>query len=189
MIIDQSKVNILEKDIEEYLWQHPSQCGVDYWLKRQFAVPSGIIDLIGVTEDDDLVVVEVKNTPIDANALAQVSRYAYDIWMIRQMFVNQKADKPRVYRMVVGKSIDTRTMLEAEALSIQVSTFAVELRLDISPQSWAEHYMQERCRKWSDLRQDEDLIAFFEDYRAGLEAAYFTEKEALEEQVNGAQND
>lgn len=138
MRIDPSKANILEKDIEDYLYANPSCIETRYskvtkWIKRQYPVPSGIIDLLGIAEDGDLVLVEVKNVAIDASALTQISRYAFDIEnVIGIILLNEEGESPptHLYKVLVGRSVDSRTFVEAEALNIDVITFAVEMHLE-----------------------------------------------------------
>lgn len=142
VIIDPRKVNLSEKDIEDWLWENPGAVTVyEYapvaeWTHRQFKLPSGVADLVGVTDYNHIVVVEVKNTPIGSDALAQVSRYAADIGLIsRTALENDGLDRlsgPSIMRIVIGKSIDKATMLEAEALGVIVHVFDVSLTLTVT---------------------------------------------------------
>lgn len=125
MIIDRSKANLLEKDIEDYLWHNPSEVYCDHfrvarWIKRQYQVHSGILDLLGVTDNYHLVIVEVKNVPIDASALTQVSRYAFDVANVADkagdIYMGHDHGGLHVYKMVIGRSISNKTMLEADKM-------------------------------------------------------------------------
>lgn len=175
MIIDPSKVNLCEKDIEEYLYRNPESVIFDgrqvkRWVKRQYSVPSGIIDLIGLTHDDDYVVVEVKNVAIDASALAQVSRYTFDVLNVFQRIIDRRRETEDVepwyvHMLVIGKSIDTKTMLEAEALNINIVTFNVRLSLDINPVKWRDDFINERIGKWDDLLSDSDFLRILQEYQ------------------------
>lgn len=158
MVIDPSKVNLKERDIEDYLWLNPQivtngSIAVDRWIERQYEVPSGIIDLFGVTHRNEFVVVEVKNVDIEPSALTQVSRYAYDIFhIIKSLYAQGIADEvilPYVYRFVVGKGIDDKTMLEAESLNIGVLTFSVEVCVTTSPRRWKNDFLRRRQEKWN----------------------------------------
>lgn len=170
MFIDASRVAIKEKDIEDFLWEHPSSVNksnivVDRWVGRQFDVPGGIIDLLGVTDDNSFVVVEVKNVPIDASALTQVSRYAYDITQIADAIYSEKDGEmtapPRVHKIVVGRSIDSKTMYEAKALGIHVIEFDVRVYLCINTSyvNWTDNFIFERSNKLQKLRHDENLVS------------------------------
>lgn len=141
MIISPSKVNLLEKDVEDWLWANPNALAIhEYdpvieWTHRQFSLPSGIADLVGMTEHGSVAVVEVKNTPIGPDALAQVARYASDIeWMcyLASIQANAPGKIPRVKRVVVGRSIDRKTFLEARALDITIFVFDVTLSLSLT---------------------------------------------------------
>jgi len=161
MVIDPSKVDLKERDIEDYLWNNPSvvkfgEIIVDRWLARQYEVPSGIIDLLGTTVDHEFVVVEVKNVAVDASALTQVSRYARDINMVSydvyQRNTSARRLSPFVYKIVIGRSIDTKTMLEAESLKVFVMAFQVEFLLSASPVRWAPGYYASRAQKLAEMR-------------------------------------
>jgi predicted RecB family endonuclease len=166
MRIDQSKVSLKERDIEDYLWSSPESLKwrpieLVKWLKRQYEVPSGILDLLGVAQDGNLVVVEVKNVSIDASALTQVSRYASDIQKIARKIYNKLCDDPyvcpQVKPVVVGRSIDHKTLTEADALGITVVTFEVELSLDVSVLAWTDEYLRNRNRKLDNMALDAEL--------------------------------
>ncbi len=174
MVIDPSKVNLCEKDIEDYLFANPEYVGTDgwwmkRWVKRQYAVPSGIIDLLGLTYSNEYVVVEVKNVAIDSSALTQVSRYGFDIVNILQHCNRRRTEvKPSgfwpLHRMVIGKSIDAKTMLEAEALGIEVITFDIRLSLGMNPIGWKDEYVSERNAKWESLSSDDGILGGMMDY-------------------------
>ena len=64
--------DISEKELEYYLLDHPELLKIDRWVAHQFKVPSGVIDLLGITQDpfgEMLVVVELKTTRINQRAL------------------------------------------------------------------------------------------------------------------------
>ncbi len=89
MEIDIKRVNISEKDIEDWLWENPAEVaevvkGVSRvrWVARQYRVPSGILDLLGIATfpfgddwfDETPLLVEVKHQPITSAAIAQICR-------------------------------------------------------------------------------------------------------------------
>jgi hypothetical protein len=152
MKIDASKANLLEKDIEDWLFENPGALGWKYstspivkWIGRQYALPSGIADLIGVRENGMLVVVEIKNVAINKAAVLQVCRYQNDLKHIVSERVGYPHttdnSEPIIEMLLVGPSIDTQTFMEAQAVNVNFYQFSVELSLDISSMSWnSEHY-------------------------------------------------
>jgi hypothetical protein len=174
MKVPENKVHLAERDIEDYLFENPgsviagSFAPVTRWLYRQYKLPSGIADLIGITVNGDIVVVEVKNVAIDASALTQVSRYAYDIdLMIDAMICRQSIDKyrdgaprfclgetfkrPVIFKVVIGRSIDNKTMYEAEALHVHAMCFHVELSLETFSMEWDEQQEEQRQQAYEDI--------------------------------------
>lgn len=173
--IDPRKVNLAEKDIEDWIYMNdeeaiPLNWGPDTyvkeWIARQYHVPSGIIDLLGITNDGDFVVVEVKNTEITSEALAQVCRYAYDIRMAMMHVLG--SEDATVFKIVIGKgSPETKIMFEARALDVSLYTFEVALNLKVSGE-WSfrretdEKFHQDYQRIGSDpmfdrVRQSSDI--------------------------------
>lgn len=135
MTVDTAKVSLGEKDIEDYLYDNPGVVRnrqgipIKQWIGRQFRVPSGIIDLLGVTKGGILAIVEVKLGAIDAGALTQVSRYASDISMVLVSLDLGHDVFYDVDRICVGNRIDSKTSLEASALNIGVNVFSIEISL------------------------------------------------------------
>jgi hypothetical protein len=173
MAIPENRVNVLEKDIEDFLYLHPealilnNDVNIDRWIKRQFTVPSGIIDLLGVTEHGTIVLVEIKNVAIDASTLTQISRYAYDldhiVGIISLGVIADEAPYPELIKVAVGRSVDDKTLREAEALGIQVHTFDVYIRLSLSPRvGWTTEFMEYQRNRYNELAQDDDLNAAIE---------------------------
>lgn len=126
---------LLERDIEDALYNHPRLFPmVDHtfrlnrWLARQYSVPSGIIDLLGLLDNDlvpekSIAVVELKRGRIDAQAIAQVCRYAGDIEAIQNVIANRYGAMTiwnKVVKVIVGQSVDHKTLLSASALNIQL---------------------------------------------------------------------
>lgn len=125
-------MNQRERDIESLLYSHPdllpplwfSGGGVSRWLARQYSVPSGRIDLLGVADFPSyksLVVVELKSGAIDSRAVAQVCRYANDLQHILDA-VCSKVDglltesDSKVHKVLIGERIDRKVFLEAEGV-------------------------------------------------------------------------
>jgi hypothetical protein len=151
MKIDSSKVNLVEKDIEDWLYENPDALTSRYhdhpitkWIGRQYALPSGIADLIGIRDNGMLVVVEVKNVAINKAAVLQVCRYQHDLKYI----VGQRMDylhvtdgnEPIIEMILVGPTIDDQTFTEAQAVNVQVFRFDVSLSLYVGCLDWDRNY-------------------------------------------------
>lgn len=154
MKIDISRVNLLEKDIEDWLYDNPDalyghypQVGggdpITEWIGRQYNLPSGIADLIGVRESGRVVVVEVKNVAVSKAAILQVCRYTNDVKRILASRVEYKWKEdglPEVEMIVAGTSADAQTFTEAQALDVRVFTFEAQMTLQISALAWGDDY-------------------------------------------------
>lgn len=143
MRIDISKVNLLEKDIEDWLYENPGALGERFpgwtpiarWIGRQYNLPTGIADLIGVRENGKVAVIEIKNVPINKAAVLQVCRYATDVEDIlgdRNGYeFKSKHGSAHVERILVGPSIDSQTFYEAQACGVIVYQFDAHVELTI----------------------------------------------------------
>lgn len=149
MKIDISRVNLLEKDIEDWLYANPEEIvarstPVCFWLGRQYRLPSGIADLIGVTHDNLVVVVEIKNVAINKAAITQVCRYAADIQeilMMRDDYQHCRLDgEPIVWKVLVGPSIDDQTYGEARACGVAFMQFEANLEIDLNNIIWSKEH-------------------------------------------------
>lgn len=186
MNIDISRVNLSEKDIEDWLYENPGEipltrdnyAPIIHWIGRQYSLPSGIADLIGVRQSGLLVVIEVKNVPINKAAILQVCRYASDLISIASeipgYWCKDEVGTANVQKVVIGPSIDRQTLCEAMAVEVKVITFAARLELDF----WTHGMGKEEWNSWSDQmlaisRQDEWKIFGGRDKKA-------SDKEALE---------
>lgn len=141
MAFNISRMNLSERDIEDWLFENPEMCRygdywcIDRWFGRQYRLPSGIADLVGVTSQGCVAVVEVKNVPADGKAIAQVCRYAYDLKNVmgyRWDYECRDANGPVIQKIVVAPSIsDVNTYFEADALQVTLLEFKVSLHVDI----------------------------------------------------------
>lgn len=154
MKIDASKVNLLEKDIEDWLYENPkalpatwNENYIEQWIGRQYALPSGIADLVGLREDNRVVVVEVKNVPINKAAVLQVCRYQNDLKYILTARMDYphivNYNEPVVDMILVGPSIDGQTFGEAQAVGVEVVTFGAMLELKLSRLSWTSEHLRD----------------------------------------------
>lgn len=164
-----SRMNLCEKDIEDWLYENPeavsyismipagsSKCKtITKWIGRQFEVPSGIIDLLGINDHGEIVVVEVKLGAIDGKAIAQCARYALDIsiaanpdishpcWAEYTEEITDLMYTP-VERLVIGSSVELPVMLECRATETSFLAFAPAFTLSLfrpnTPYGFAEKY-------------------------------------------------
>lgn len=156
-----------EKEIEDYLFQNPdaiTDYPVDFWLARQFKVPSGIIDLLGGNIENysdrlllSIWVVEVKNVPIKKQHLTQVFRYANDIANIFDYFRGDlKNDiRPGIEKIIITpfSTNDRQLLIEAEAMNIRV------LQIDLEDETgtneiWIDE-MNQKGQMYKEIAQGE----------------------------------
>lgn len=132
-------IQIFEKDIEDMLYKNPKKLGVDYWIERQFRVPSGVIDLLGVncvprSKLPIFSVYELKITEPKSEHLAQIYRYASDIenaLLKRSEYYDEEHQKlayPRVdkYVLCMGEP-SNKILMEANAMNIDVKSFEFDV--------------------------------------------------------------
>ena len=173
MKIDITRMNLVEKDIEDYLWGNPhvvsfynssleKTYGVERWIGRQVEVASGIIDLFGVFSNGNPVIVEIKNVPIDGRAVAQIIRYEHDIWKILELRNNFYTPRG-IVTILIGPSIDTKAMHECTAAGIIPMVFEAYLGLEVWKQSFSEDYLQQIDEKMERLALKDDLFACFDN--------------------------
>lgn len=163
MKIDISRVNLLEKDIEDWLYENPGSMpsgnfsgAITKWIGRQYAMPSGIADLIGVRENGMVVVVEIKNVPINKAAVLQVCRYQNDLKYIideRMDYLHMTTShEPLVEMVLIGPSIDGQTFAEAQAVGVMVYRFGVSFTLEVDKLDWDDEH-------WKRIREQHSEIA------------------------------
>lgn len=171
MQIDINKVNLTERDIEDWLYANPQEIDSDNlygpivkWFGRQYPLPSGIADLIGVCSNGALVVIEVKNVPINKAAVLQVCRYSADMQQIasfRMDYPIKSGDgQPYVQRFLVGPSIDDQTFSEALACDVRVIQFSAHLNLDLGTLRWGRTHRGEIEERWSAISRKVEWGAY-----------------------------
>ena len=178
--IDKKYVNIPEKAIEDWLFENPEDVltldgwTVERWLSRQFKVPSGIIDLLGVCDDGSLIVVEVKNEAPTSSALTQVKRYAVDIANIAMEIPNRNL-LPVKMTVIGTESVSDQLMFEANAMEIAIMSYEVSLQLELSG-IW----------KWNDKRREKISSEYYSISENVLFDEFRTSADPIEQYIESS---
>lgn len=193
MNIDISRVNLSEQDIEDWLFANPNAIErrgrglvmpVVQWIGRQYPLPSGIADLVGVRANGTIVLVEIKNVPINKAAILQVLRYAADLDEIiaDQPYIREGDPRisPHCEKIVVGPSIDAQTFYEAEMLGVSIIEFSASINVTLGYRRFSKEQHEARLEhldriasqnEWKFVGQafysDEARAALDERFEAG----------------------
>lgn len=187
MNIDINRVNLLEKDIEDWVYECRTEIPKNYhgwithWFGRQYQLPSGIADLIGMRTNGVASVIEVKNVPINKAAITQVCRYAADL----RDLINNRMDYPirdsstfpYIEKVLIGPSIDAQTFGEAKACDVEVIIFTPRLQLSIRDVDWTDEYSQERDKRLEKLAENPE----WEMYGKLVSVAVQEQQEAIDD--------
>jgi len=148
MKVDPMKVNLAERDIEDWLYKYPNKLDLGFdrsikkWIGRQVQVPSGRIDLLGIYEFSGhtaLVVVEIKNVEFSQSAILQVCRYAFDLESISNDYSYRTENRisDQVVKIVVARGTPSNQLLqEAESVNVRLMSFNISFELSIGGE-WA----------------------------------------------------
>lgn len=180
MKLDPSSLRITERQVEDFFYQDPqSVCSnrfyIEKWIKRQYRVPSGIVDLLGITSSGDLAVVEIKNVEVDSRAVTQVCRYAKDIEGICGAFNEREATDNGVWmatdvvKILVGPSVSDSVFRECEACGVIYLEFSINMTVDVNSILWSSDFLEDRKRYYGALSQDQEL-------KQGIRDCYETRK-------------
>lgn len=194
MRIDMSKVNLTEKDIEDWLFENPEdfpthteyydETPIDRWIGRQYRLPSGIADLVGIRKSGLLVVAEVKNIAISKAAILQVCRYASDLEQIVANRTNynfkDKYGAPHIQKIVIGPSIDDQTFMEAQACDVGVVRFSANLNLELSETTWTNAAYDNRHNAIDEISRQPEWNVFGIHYSDYIFAASVSDEETLD---------
>jgi hypothetical protein len=165
MNVDPHKINLSENDLESYLFENPrlvelpySQEPIKEWFGRQLQVPSGIIDLAGITESNNIAVVELKNSEFKSSHITQVCRYASDIE--QAMNIAGLIEEPFVYKLLIGTyEPDTQIIKEADSVNVSIFTISVEYDLKIGGRwHFSDKYENECREKLSKIAQMDPFV-------------------------------
>ena len=169
---------VSERDIEDYLYLHPECLGMTEWIARQFVVPSGRIDLLGLkrikgVSVPNIIVVELKSHQINSNALAQAARYRKDI----QNAINEKihdllfdygnsflwntyCESNFIGAMVVGVGdVDKFTLMEANAIRIDLRIMNLSLTIETGGNIVFKDYFKKEYKTQIEEMQENSIIA------------------------------
>lgn len=135
MRVDPKHINISEKDLEDYLFENPCLVKMPYtespvreWIGRQFHVPNGIIDLLGITEGNEVVVIELKNTSFTSGHITQVCKYASNIESV--LMVAGAYSEP--YKLLIGPYEPTNEIIaEADSVDVYIKTLSIQFDMSI----------------------------------------------------------
>lgn len=162
MNIDPRKVQLSEKDIEDWLWENPQAIEsygrvVKEWIGRQVIVPSGRIDLLGINRADGLVVVEVKNVVFESKHLTQVQRYARDL---EDVYFELTGEPFPVWKFLIGPfEPDNTVLMEADAMDIRIICIDYHLNADLSgPWFFNKEYNAKRKQDIKNLAESDMFI-------------------------------
>lgn len=145
----------VEKDVEDFLVEHPGAIECDEVFGRQVQLGVGIADMVALRVDPDgerghiasICVVEIKRDRIECAAVGQVQRYINAFKALAVAFwdeadgVDSRASV-LIKGILVGSDIDHDALLLAEALGYEYRRYtpqfsvATERRYTVKPQNW-----------------------------------------------------
>jgi hypothetical protein len=167
----------LESDLERMLFRSPNSVHTNWnnrpierWIARQYIVPSGVIDLLGVMrnyKDKPIpVVVELKNRPLKSADIAQVLRYSADINDILLCLaagnsLNQIDDAVMV---LIGVGVPSNQVLfEAYAANVYIHEFTINQSIEVSGRySWTSEFRDSISNRRMSASQSKIFDVFFE---------------------------
>lgn len=124
-----------EQKFEDYIYENPEILGDVFIIRRQVKASSGagIPDIIGVDNDGNIVLIELKNDPVDEQIISQVLRYA--IWAetnpdsIKSLWLECQ-DRPEDLEIDWGNN-EVRIIAIGPQIKPNVSTFAAKIGYDV----------------------------------------------------------
>lgn len=173
------RVSLSEKDIEDYLFDNPESVSfyaerdgynfrVARWIGRQVCVPSGIIDLLGVTEQGVTVVVEVKLGAIDGKAISQCARYAEDLKVVFGHVRNSYGShrNMHIFKLVIGSSIDKTAIFECYATGTCWIEFSPTLSLSFGRSDFSDEYYKSISETYLSLANENAFVSVYGEWDA-----------------------
>jgi hypothetical protein len=164
MKVDPHKINLSEKDLEDYLFENPNivempltGTPIKKWVSRQMRVPSGIIDLLGITENNILAVIELKNAPFSSGHITQVCRYAKDI---EEAASASGIINPEPYKLLIGThNPSTELIIEANSVDVMIMTIKIDFDISIGG-LWrlSESFIEKRNNELKEISESEEFV-------------------------------
>lgn len=120
-------MELSEKDLEDYIYMNPEVIHAKRWLGRQMITKMGILDLIGIGEYDNLLLVELKAVPYHPKHIAQINRYESCLLDLAVEFGYTPLSISR--SLVVRRSeLSSKTLFEIEASDIWLIDYSFNSR-------------------------------------------------------------
>ena len=106
-------------------------------LERQVMVGKYYIDLLGIDDDGNLYVIELKQNKIDGNALSQVLHYMYYI----EEFRSNGEKRSEVYGVIIGSGFSEYMELAQSMIkNVYFLNYEVEYKTKENIYSFSEYY-------------------------------------------------
>jgi RecB family endonuclease NucS len=126
--LNRGGVSISEGIVQEWLYERPDLIqGEDLspvikWIGRQYKLPTGVADLIGVQENGNISLIEVKRLRITRADIWQVARYASGL---ERIFNRSYGDRDKkVDLILVGSGIGWEILNDARAAGVKVFSYS-----------------------------------------------------------------
>jgi RecB family endonuclease NucS len=125
--LNRGRIKIGHYHIETWLHEIPeliqgeNLAPVAKWLGRQYKLPSGIADLVGIQANGDISMIEVKLFGITRADIWQTHRYARDI----EQILGRKITTNKVHRILIGRGIRWDILDDARSLDIKVFSYSL----------------------------------------------------------------
>jgi hypothetical protein len=173
-------ISYSERDLENWVYRHPEDvylnslglC-VEKWLARQYTVPSGRIDLLGLScfrisggnNHYFPVVVELKNRPIRQEDILQVSRYAHDIDnILLQLTYECELGWPAKKILIVPETnISDVLLFEAFSVNVEILTFRVDLTANLTGSLYWSDRQKDYLNGWYGQASKSEIFQVFNE--------------------------
>lgn len=144
-------MNYSEQELEDYMYEMEfvivNQKKI-YVYSRQVIINNFRIDMVGIDEDKNIYIFELKKGSIDGNALSQVLNYMY----YAKSYFNSEELNKNVYGVLVGSDIDKYTF---GALNILKDIFYLETYIELD-------FMNHSTKRYS--KKDDTTKGFIDIY-------------------------
>ena len=114
-----------EQDLEDFLWNNLEKVLNLQPLKRQFNVLGEICDLLGLDEDGNLVIVELKNTE-DRYVVQQLTRYYDNLIQEKPKIINVDWSKP-IHLIAITPKFHKHNFIDRKHSKLQLDFLNFEI--------------------------------------------------------------